>query len=69
MAIRVTFTPRARADLRGIMAYIARDSDERARTFGKTLAQKALSIGEFPEMGQIVPEFRDPSIRQIIHGQ
>jgi toxin ParE1/3/4 len=54
--------------LREIVSYIARDSPDRARAFGNTLIDKALSIGAFPEMGQIVLELGDPSVREIIHG-
>ena len=42
--------------------------DTWARRFGNTLIDKALSIGTFPEMGQIVLEVGDPSVREIVHG-
>jgi len=32
------------------------------------LYDKALFIGTFPEMGQVVPGVGDPSVREIIHG-
>ena len=61
-------TPQSQDDLREIVSYIARDSPDRARAFGNALIDKALSIGAFPEMGQIVLELGDPSVREIIHG-
>ena len=64
----VILTPQSQEDLREIVTYIARDSPERARTFGNILIDKALSITAFPEMGQVVPEVADPSVREIIHG-
>ena len=47
----VILTPQSQDDLREIVSYIARDSPDRARRFGNTLIDKALSIGTFPEMG------------------
>jgi len=64
----VILTPQAQEDLRHIVSYISRDSPERARKFGNALIDEALSIGPFPEIGQIVFEVGDPSVRQIIHG-
>jgi toxin ParE1/3/4 len=64
----VILTPQSQDDLREIVSYIARDSPDRARAFGNALIDKALSIGTFPEMGQIVLELGDPSVREIIHG-
>ena len=52
----VILTPQSQDDLREIVSYIARDSPDRARRFGNILIDKALSIGTFPEMGQIVLE-------------
>jgi toxin ParE1/3/4 len=63
----VILTPQSQDDLREIVSYIARDSPDRARRFN-TLIDKALSIGTFPEMGQIVLEVGDPSVREIVHG-
>jgi plasmid stabilization system protein ParE len=68
MGCPVILTPQSQADLREIVSYIARDSPARARQFGNVLVDKALSIGSFPEMGQVVPELGDPSVRQIVHG-
>ena len=56
----VILTLQSQDDLREIVSYIARDSPERARKFGDILIDKALFIGTFPEMGQIVPEVGDP---------
>ena len=64
----VILTPQSQEDLREIVTYIARDSPGRARTFGNILIDKALAITAFPEMGQVVPEVGDPSVREIIHG-
>lgn len=68
MGIPVILTPQSQNDLRQIVRFIARDNPVRARTFGNTLIDKALSVGAFPEMGRIVPELGDDRVREIIHG-
>ena len=37
-------------------------------SFGNLLIDKALSLGPFPEIGRVVPEIDDQSVREIIHG-
>lgn len=64
----VILTEQSQQDLREIVTFIARDSAAHARRFGNELIDQALSIGSFPEMGRTVPEYGDPSVREIIHG-
>ena len=64
----VILTEQSQHDLREIVVFIARDDQETARRFGNQLIDQALSIGNFPEMGRIVPEVGDPAVREIIHG-
>ncbi len=68
MGCPVILTDQSQDDLREIVCFIARDSAEHARRFGNELIDQALSIGNFPEMGRIVPELGDPTAREIIHG-
>jgi len=67
MGLSVVLTPQSLADLQEIVAFIARDNPERARTFGNELIDKALSLTTFPDRGRIVPELADPDVREIIH--
>jgi toxin ParE1/3/4 len=67
MGCPVILTPRSQNDLRGIVVWIATDDPDRARSFGYELIDRALSIGQFPEMGRIVPELDDPAVREVIH--
>jgi toxin ParE1/3/4 len=64
----VVLTEQSQDDLREIVVFIARDDREAARRFGHQLIDQALSIGEFPEMGRMVPEVGDPAVREIVHG-
>ena len=56
MAYKLIWSPVARADLHDIVAFIARNNPDRAMSFGQ----------EFPELGRIVPEYRNDNIREII---
>jgi plasmid stabilization system protein ParE len=58
MGCPVILTPQSLDDLRAIVLRIANDNPDRARSFGYELIDQALSIGTFPEIGRIVPEFR-----------
>ena len=66
MGYQVALSPSARRDLRDIVRYISLDSPERAVTFGQFLLNSTKRLADFPEMAREVPEFDDPSIREII---
>lgn len=66
MDYQVTLSPSARRDLADIVRYISLDAPERAIEFGRFLIVKIKSLGQFPEMGKVVPEFEDSIIREIV---
>ena len=66
MGYQVALSGSARRDLRDIVRYISLDSPERAVAFGQFLISSTKRLTDFPEMGRIVPEFSDPSIREIV---
>ena len=66
MGYRVALSPSARRDLQDVVRYISLDSPERAVAFGQFLLGSVKRLAEFPELGRIVPEFDDPSIREIV---
>ncbi len=68
MGVPVIITPTALRDLEAIVRFIALDSPDRARRFGHALIEKALSLGQFPEMGCVTSELDDPAVREIVHG-
>ncbi|MEI7867653.1 MAG: type II toxin-antitoxin system RelE/ParE family toxin [Candidatus Methylumidiphilus sp.] len=65
MDFKVTLSLSARRDLEDIVRYISWDAPERAIEFGRFLISKAKMLGQFPEIGKVVPEFGNPSIREI----
>jgi toxin ParE1/3/4 len=68
MGSLVILTPQSLADLEAIVRYIAAGSPDHARTFGNILVDTALLAGTFPEIGRIVPEVGEFTVREMIHG-
>jgi len=66
MGYSVALSPSGRRDLRDIVRYISLDSPERALTFGNFLVTQLRRLADYPELGRVVPEFDDPSIREIV---
>jgi toxin ParE1/3/4 len=68
MGLPVILTPQSQKDLQSIVAFIARDNPESARSFGNELIDKALSLTTFPQRGRVTPELNDSNVREIVHG-
>ena len=66
MGYQVALSPSARRDLRDIVRYISDDSPDRAVAFAQFLVSSTKRLADFPELGRVVPEFADPSIREIV---
>ena len=66
MGYQVALSPSARRDLRDIVRYISFEAPERAVTFGQFLLSSTKRLTDFPLLGRVVPEFGDPSIREIV---
>jgi len=67
MACKLIWSPAARDDLRDIVRFIARDNQRRAESFGYELMTRTDILHDHPEAGRIVPEYRNPRIREIIY--
>ena len=66
MDYKVALALSARSDIRDIVRYISFDAPERALDFGRFLVSKVKALGQFPEMGRVVPEFNDSNLREIV---
>jgi toxin ParE1/3/4 len=66
MAYKLIWSPAARDDLHDIVVFIARDNPNGAMSFGYELISETDRLQEFPELGRIVPEYRNDNIREII---
>ena len=66
MGFQGALSPSARRDLRDIVRYFSDDSPDRALAFARFLVSSTKRLADFPELGRVVPEFADPSIREIV---
>ena len=66
MAGRVVWTEIAWSDLEAAADHIAKDSPNYAAAFVREVRDAARSLAYLAERGQVVPEFDDPSIRELL---
>jgi len=66
MAFKLIWSPSARFDLKDIATFIAEGSLSAAERFVRNVFQAVERLADFPESGRIVPEFDDPTIREVI---
>ena len=66
MDYQVRLSRSARLDIEDIVRYISGDDPDRAVRFGTFLIKHTERLGQFPELGRVVPELDDDSIREII---
>lgn len=67
MGWKVIIAPSAEADLEDIVRYIAGHNPEAAVRMGYALIARAEGLAAFPEIGRVVPEFRQADLREVIH--
>jgi plasmid stabilization system protein ParE len=67
MACKIIWSPVSRDDLRDIVRFIARNNPQRAESFGYELMRRTDILQKYPEAARIVPEYRDPRLREIIY--
>ena len=65
---RLRWTPQALDDIVAICKFIARDSDHFARLFANKVFEKVKTLEAFPNVGRVVPESNQETIREIFHG-
>jgi len=65
----VVWTEQALEDLDAICRFIARDALSAAKLFAFKTFEASDALAEFPQMGRMVPELKDQSLRELILGQ
>ncbi len=65
MARKVIWTESAWIDLEEVADYIAKDSPHYASAFVREVRDAVRSLIDLAERGRLVPEFNDPSIREL----
>jgi toxin ParE1/3/4 len=67
MAGKIIWSLQAREDLRDIVTFIATDNPAAAaQSFGFRLMSKVDVLANFPQLGRVVPEENDETIRELI---
>lgn len=61
---RVSWSPEALDDVDAIASYIAKDSPFYASAVVQKILDVARSLGNFPNLGPIVPEIGEPEFRE-----
>lgn len=64
MARDLVWSPEAVEDIESVASYIERDSAWYARAVASKIVETAETIPDFPELGRIVPEIGDATIRE-----
>jgi toxin ParE1/3/4 len=62
---RVVWTETAWSDLEQVITHIARDSSRYAAAFAREVKDASRSLSQFSNRGRVVPEFDDPTVREI----
>ena len=63
---RLVWSPRAVADLEAVREYISQNSELYAALMVSRLVAAPGRLLQFPEAGRVVPEFAQPSLRELI---
>jgi addiction module RelE/StbE family toxin len=66
MAFQIIWSEQARDDLQSIVLFIAQDNPTVAETFGYRLMSKVDVLAQFPQIGRVVPEENDETLREIV---
>lgn len=61
------WSQRARADLKAIHDYLAKDSPTRAKAVVRDIMARAATLAETPRRGRRVPELDDPIFVKSLH--
>jgi plasmid stabilization system protein ParE len=66
MAFKIIWSEQARDDLQSIVLFIAQDNPPVAESFGYLLMSKVDVLAQFPQLGRVVPEENDETVREMI---
>lgn len=66
MAFKIIWSEQARDDLQAVVLFIARDNPRVAESFGYRLMSQVDALSQFPQLGRVVPEENDETVREII---
>jgi toxin ParE1/3/4 len=64
----IRWTLGARQDFEELVSYVAQDSSVYAAILAERILAAVDRLEKFPRLGRIVPEYADPSLRELIVG-
>ncbi|MGV9205797.1 MAG: type II toxin-antitoxin system RelE/ParE family toxin [Promethearchaeia archaeon] len=64
--VNIIWMPQALKDLDTVSEYIEKDSEYYAKITVQKIFSAVKQLENFPQMGRIVPEKQDPSLREIL---
>ena len=65
--IAVLWSDRSLKDIEEIIDHISKDSPAVARNFATKIIEAVTILEAFPTIGRIVPEYGNPSIREVLY--
>ena len=65
--MKILWTDPSIDDLRNLLTYIAKDSEEYARTFVEKIILSVDKLTDFPRLGRMVPEADQEAIRELLY--
>jgi addiction module RelE/StbE family toxin len=68
MKYQLKWAHAAKADLKGIKDYIARDSPHVAESFVRQIRERCNRVASFPFAAPMVGEYPDEHLREMYHG-
>ncbi len=66
--VRVDWAAPAATDLREVFEFIARDSPRYAQLTVERITEAAARLAQFPQLGEVLPEFPERLYRQVVVG-
>ena len=66
--MRVRISDAARADLKEIVDYIARDNPFAARRVRQALRDKIATLSDYPDRGRLIEAENDAELRRVVEG-
>ena len=66
--MKIIWSPLAVDRVAEIASYISKDSSSEDVKWVRKIFSSVKRLESFPESGRLVPEIKNPSIREIIHG-
>jgi plasmid stabilization system protein ParE len=65
--LRIVWSPTARRRAQAAVDYIALDRPQTSLEWFEGLVQRVELLRDLPEQGRVVPEWHEPSVREVSH--